>query len=197
MLVGVKVAFKLWLIILKSRIKIEKSSFYKNCSKKSNLNFLFHNLSSQMKGWRDNKAVRFEFEFTSYVYFILFQIMNTIWSAYDLSTSVFPLVNVHLSILLVLFLSKEQRGTVGTWLQKQKGEPGGNGRQPLASWSEIGYWWPTRVNPLLGVEWPMHSLMAVAPEEKGAVSFRSGPGAAGTSTINAKRSSSCRHLGPE
>jgi hypothetical protein len=56
---------------------------------------------------------------------------------------------------------------------------------------------PPRVNPLLGVEWPMHSLMAVAPEEKEAVSFRSGPGAAGTSTINAKRSSSCRHLGPE
>jgi hypothetical protein len=28
MLVGVKAAFKLWLIILKSRIKLEKSSFY-------------------------------------------------------------------------------------------------------------------------------------------------------------------------
>jgi hypothetical protein len=50
MLVGVNVAFKLWLIILKSRIKIEKSSFNKNCSKKKNLNYLFHKLSSQMKG---------------------------------------------------------------------------------------------------------------------------------------------------
>jgi hypothetical protein len=50
MLVGVKVALKLRLIILKSRIKLERSSFNKNCSKKSNLNYLFHNLSSQMKG---------------------------------------------------------------------------------------------------------------------------------------------------
>ncbi len=67
MLVGVKVALKLWLIILTSRFKIEKSSFYKNCSKKSNLNYLFNKLSSQMKGKKDIKAVRFEFEFTSYV----------------------------------------------------------------------------------------------------------------------------------
>ncbi len=68
MLVGVKVALKLWLIILKSRFKIEKSLFYKNCSNKSNLNYLFNKLSSQMKGKKDIKAVRFEFEFTSYVY---------------------------------------------------------------------------------------------------------------------------------
>ncbi len=66
MLVGVKVALKLWLIILKSREKLEKIFLNKNCSKESNLNFLFHNLSSQMKGWKDIKAVRFEFEFTSY-----------------------------------------------------------------------------------------------------------------------------------
>jgi hypothetical protein len=66
MLAGVKVALKLWLIILKSRFKIEKSSFYKNCSKKSNLNYLFHKLSSQVKGKKDIKAVRFEFKFTSY-----------------------------------------------------------------------------------------------------------------------------------
>ncbi len=66
MLVGVNSALKLWLIILKSRFKIEKSSFYKNCSKESNLNYLFHNLSSQLKGKKDNQAVRFEFEFTSY-----------------------------------------------------------------------------------------------------------------------------------
>ncbi len=67
MLVGVKVALKLWLIILKSRIKLEKSSFYKNCSKESSLNYLFYNLSLQMKGWKDNKAVLFEFKFTSYL----------------------------------------------------------------------------------------------------------------------------------
>jgi hypothetical protein len=66
MLVGVNVALKLWLIILKSRIKLEKIFFNKNCSKESNLNFLFYNLSSQMKGWKDIKAVWFEFEFTSY-----------------------------------------------------------------------------------------------------------------------------------
>jgi hypothetical protein len=60
MLVGVKVALKLWLIILKSRVKLEIFS------KESNLNFLFYNLSSQMKGWKDINAVRFEFEFTSY-----------------------------------------------------------------------------------------------------------------------------------
>jgi hypothetical protein len=66
MLVRVKVALKLWLIILKSRVKLEKRTFYKNCSNESNLNYLFHNLSSQMKGWKDNKAVWFEFEFTSY-----------------------------------------------------------------------------------------------------------------------------------
>jgi hypothetical protein len=68
MLVGVKVALQLWLIILKSRFKIEKSSFYKNGSKKSNLNYLFYKLSSQVKGKKDIKAVRFEFEFTSYLY---------------------------------------------------------------------------------------------------------------------------------
>jgi hypothetical protein len=68
MLVGVKVALKLWLIFLKSRIKPE-IFFYKNCSKESHLNFLFYNLSSQMKGWKDIKAVRFEFEFTSYIRF--------------------------------------------------------------------------------------------------------------------------------
>jgi hypothetical protein len=61
----VKVALKLWLIILKSRFKIEKSLFYKNCSKKSNVNYLFHNLSSEVKGKKDIKAVQFEFEFTS------------------------------------------------------------------------------------------------------------------------------------
>jgi uncharacterized protein YfdQ (DUF2303 family) len=66
MLVGVNNALKLWLIILKSRFKIEKSSYFKNCSKESNLNDLFHNLSSQEKGKKDNQAVRFEFEFTSY-----------------------------------------------------------------------------------------------------------------------------------
>ncbi len=66
MLVGVKVALKLWLIIIKSRFKIEKSSFYKNCSKKNNLNYLFYKLSSKVKGKKDIKAVRFEFEFTSY-----------------------------------------------------------------------------------------------------------------------------------
>ncbi len=66
MLVGVKVALKLWLIILQSRGKLEKKIFNKNCSKESNLHFLFYNLSSQMKGWKDIKAVRFEFEFTSY-----------------------------------------------------------------------------------------------------------------------------------
>jgi hypothetical protein len=64
MLVGVKSALKFLLIILKSRFKIEKSSFYKNCSKEGNLNYLFHNLSSQVKGKKDNQAVRFEFEFT-------------------------------------------------------------------------------------------------------------------------------------
>jgi hypothetical protein len=67
MLVGVKVALKLWLIIFKSRFKIEKSSFYKNSSKKSNLNYLFYKLSSQVKGIKDIKAVWFEFEFTSYI----------------------------------------------------------------------------------------------------------------------------------
>jgi hypothetical protein len=66
MLVGVKVALKLWLIILKSRVKLEKIFKNKNCAKKGNLFFLFYNLSSQMKGWKDIKAVRFEFEFTSY-----------------------------------------------------------------------------------------------------------------------------------
>ncbi len=45
-----------------------KELFYKNCSKESNLNYLFHNLSSQMKGCKDNKAVRFEFKFTLYVF---------------------------------------------------------------------------------------------------------------------------------
>jgi hypothetical protein len=35
MLVGVKVALKLWLIILKSRIKIEKSSFKKTVQKRA------------------------------------------------------------------------------------------------------------------------------------------------------------------
>ena len=65
MLVGVKVALKLWLIILNSRVKLEKKFFNKNCLKESNLNFLFYNLFSQMKGWKDIKAVRFEFEFTS------------------------------------------------------------------------------------------------------------------------------------
>ncbi len=65
MLVGVKVALKLWLIILKSKIKLEKNLLNKNCSKESNLILLFYNLSSQMKGWKDIKAVRFEFEFTS------------------------------------------------------------------------------------------------------------------------------------
>jgi hypothetical protein len=58
MLVGVKVALKLWVIILKSRIKLEKFFFNKNCSKESNLN-------SEMKGWKDIKAVRFEFKVTS------------------------------------------------------------------------------------------------------------------------------------
>jgi hypothetical protein len=66
MLVGVKVALKLCLIILKFRIKLAKSSVYKNCSKESNLDYLFNNLSSHMKGWQDNKAVRFGFELTSY-----------------------------------------------------------------------------------------------------------------------------------
>jgi hypothetical protein len=68
MLVGVNSALKLWLIIPKSRFKIEKSSFYKNCLKESNLNYLSHNLSSQVKGKKDNQAVRFEFEFTSYIH---------------------------------------------------------------------------------------------------------------------------------
>jgi hypothetical protein len=74
MLVGVKVALKLWLIILKSRFKIEKSSFYKNCSKKNNLNYLCYKLSSRVKGKKDIKAVRFEFEFTSYNTYILLNI---------------------------------------------------------------------------------------------------------------------------
>ena len=66
MLVGVKVALKLWLNILKSRVKLEKKFLNKNCSKKSNLNYLFYNLSSEVKGKKDIKAVRFEFEFTLY-----------------------------------------------------------------------------------------------------------------------------------
>ncbi len=36
-------------------------------TKESNLNYLFHNLSSQVKGQKDNQTVRFEFEFTSYI----------------------------------------------------------------------------------------------------------------------------------
>jgi hypothetical protein len=67
MLVGVKVALKLWLIILKSKVKLDKKMFSQKLFKREQLKFFFYSLSSQMKGWKDIKAVRFEFEFTSYV----------------------------------------------------------------------------------------------------------------------------------
>jgi hypothetical protein len=65
MLVGVKFAMSVWLIILKSKIKLENNFIYKICSKESHFIYLFHNLSSHMKDWQDNNAVQFRSEITS------------------------------------------------------------------------------------------------------------------------------------
>ncbi len=116
MLVGVNSALKLLLIILKPRFKIEKSSFYKNCSKESNLNYLFHNLLSQVKGKKDNQAVQFEFEFTSYrslevhfiniLFFALLSLLTLIRAAggvyefrnFERYNSIMPLVTKNVKI---------------------------------------------------------------------------------------------------
>jgi hypothetical protein len=67
MLGGVKGIMRFWTIILHSRKQLGKSSVHKICSKESHLNYLYDKLSSDMKDCQDNEAVRFEFEFTSYV----------------------------------------------------------------------------------------------------------------------------------